>query len=308
MTSQIDPNSIDNQYPVAGQDNSTQGFRDNFSFTRINFQAAKDEITDLQNKVLLKSALAGETLDNNLNGALLYGARIQNFSATQLNLGSRSGSLTINYAAGHYQILSINSSVSLNFTGFPGNNLAWIILRVEANAGETLTLPSAVGAGGSAQSRQGIQNLNGQVITFAELGTYEFEFRTTDNGATIYITDLSRSKNRFTSPIFLANPDELEPYGGNVSLTTTASYFVTETPDGSTITNTATLLLGAEGQIKVLAAKDVTADDMTITVTNAGWKSSGTGTITFDDRGQACTLQYINNKWYCIGNNGATFA
>ena len=91
-------------------------------------------------------------------------------------------------------------------------------------------------------------------------------------------------------------------------MTTTASYFVTETPDGSTITNTATLLLGAEGQIKVLAAKDVTADDMTITVTNAGWKSSGTGTITFDDRGQACTLQYINNKWYCIGNNGATFA
>jgi hypothetical protein len=308
MTSQIDPNSIDTQYPVAGQDNSTQGFRDNFSFTRINFQAAKEEITDLQNKVLLKSALAGETLDNNLNGALLYGARIQNFSATQINLGSVSGALTINYAAGHYQIFSINSSVSLNFTGFPGNNLAWIILRVEASAGETLTLPSAVGAGGSAQSRQGIQGINGQVITFAESGTYEFEFRTTDNGATIYITDLSRSKNRFTSPIFLANPDELEPYGGNVSLTTTASYFVTETPDGSTITNTATLPAGAEGQIKVLAAKDVTADDMTITVTNAGWKSSGTGTITFDNRGQACTLQYINNKWYCIGNNGAAFA
>jgi len=308
MTSQIDPNSIDNQYPVAGQDNSTQGFRDNFSFTRINFQAAKDEITDLQNKVLLKSALTGDILDNNLNGALLYGARIQNFSATQINLGSVSGSLTINYAAGHYQIFSINSSVSLNFTGFPGNNLAWIILRVEANAGETLTLPSAVGAGGSAQSRQGIQNLNGQVITFAESGTYEFEFRTTDNGATIYITDLSRSKNRFTSPIFLANPDELEPYGGNVSLTTTASYFVTETPDGSTITNTATLPAGAEGQIKVLAAKDVTADDMTITVTNAGWKSSGTGTITFDNRGQACTLQYFNSKWYCTGNNGCTFA
>jgi hypothetical protein len=308
MTSQIDPNSIDNEYPVAGQDNSTQGFRDNFSFIKINFQEAKNEITDLQNKVLLKSALTGEVLDNNLNGALLYGGRVQNFSATQLNLGSVSGSLIVNYAAGHYQIISINGSVSLSFAGFPGNNLAWIILRVEAAAGETLTLPAAVGAGGSAKSLQGIQGVSGQTITFAENGSYEFEFRTADNGATIYITDLTRSKNRFSSPIFLNNPEFLEPYGGNVSLVTTTSYFVTEIPDGSTITNTATLQSGLAGQIKVFAAEDVTDGDMTITVNNAGWQSSGTGTITFTGRGQACTLQYINNKWYCIGNNGATFA
>jgi len=56
--------------------------------------------------------------------------------------------------------------------------------------------------------------------------------------------------------------------------------------------------------------------DMVITVTNAGWKTSGTGTITFNDIGDACTLQYINSnvaniaqsKWFCIGNNGCTFA
>jgi hypothetical protein len=47
---------------------------------------------------------------------------------------------------------------------------------------------------------------------------------------------------------------------------------------------------------------------MVITVTNAGWKSSGTGTITFSTIGAACTLMYINSKWFCIGNNGASFA
>jgi hypothetical protein len=31
------------------------------------------------------------------------------------------------------------------------------------------------------------------------------------------------------------------------------------------------------------------------------------GTITFTAQGNACTLQYINNRWFCIGNNGATF-
>jgi hypothetical protein len=48
--------------------------------------------------------------------------------------------------------------------------------------------------------------------------------------------------------------------------------------------------------------------NMVITVSNAGWKSSGTGTITFDDIGDACTLMYINAKWFAIGNNGAVFA
>ena len=302
MTSQIDPNTIDNEYPVAGQDNSTQGFRDNFSFIKVNFTAAKDEITDLQNKVLLKSALTGESLDNNLNGALLYGAKIQNFYATQLNLGSVSGAVSINYAAGHYQILEINTSATVSFTNFPGNNLAWIVLRVEAGAGDTLTLPSAVGAAGSAQSLQGMQGLSGQTITFSESGSYEFEFRTVDNGATIYITDLTRSKARLASPLFLVGTQDVADAAA-INLTTPVSYFGT---GGSG--ETATLAAGTNGQIKVLAMSADGGGDMVITVANAGWKTSGTGTITFDDIGDACTLQYFNSKWYCVGNNGCTFA
>ena len=64
MTSQINPNDIDGTYPVAGQDNDSQGFRTNFTNTVTNFQYAADEITDLQGKVLLKSALTGTTLNN----------------------------------------------------------------------------------------------------------------------------------------------------------------------------------------------------------------------------------------------------
>jgi hypothetical protein len=45
---------------------------------------------------------------------------------------------------------------------------------------------------------------------------------------------------------------------------------------------------------------------MVITVANPGW--GGAGTITFNATGEACTLQYVNAKWFCIGNNGATFA
>ena len=62
MTSQINPNDIDGAYPVAGQDNDSQGFRDNFTNTSTNFQYAADEITDLQNNAVLKAALTGTTL------------------------------------------------------------------------------------------------------------------------------------------------------------------------------------------------------------------------------------------------------
>jgi hypothetical protein len=84
-------------------------------------------------------------------------------------------------------------------------------------------------------------------------------------------------------------------------LLVTASYFTTVAAE------TATLAVGTPGQIKTFM---MLADggDMVITVTNAGWKTSGTGTMTFSAIGQACTLQYVNSRWFCIGNNGATFA
>lgn len=103
-----------------------------------------------------------------------------------------------------------------------------------------------------------------------------------------------------TGQLLLSGSENLSS-GNAASLLVTASYFSTS---GA---STATLAAGTTGQIKTFM---MVADggDMVITVTNAGWKSSGTGTITFNDIGDGCTLQYINSKWYCIGQNGVTFA
>ena len=111
MSSNINPNNIDGTYPVAGQDNNSQGFRDNFTNIKTNFQYAEDEINDLQSKVVLKSALTGQTLDNDMLGSLLSNAQIQDFSATRVALGTLSGSVTINYAAGHYQTVTTSGSI-----------------------------------------------------------------------------------------------------------------------------------------------------------------------------------------------------
>ena len=52
MASSIVPGNIDGTFPIAGQDNSSQGFRDNFTATKNNFTTAKSEIEALQTSII----------------------------------------------------------------------------------------------------------------------------------------------------------------------------------------------------------------------------------------------------------------
>lgn len=292
MTSNINPNNIDGTYPVAGQDNNSQGFRDNFTNTKTNFQYAADEISDLQSNAILKSALAGTTLDNDMLGSLVYNGVVADFGLTRVALGTVSGSQTINYASGHFHTLTTNGSVSLGFSNFPAAGTAGIVfVQVSiSSTSHTLTFPSAVSV-----NAQGIQGLNTStnVMTFAATGTYLFQFITSDGGTTITVVEANKEIAPFN------NSSEDLASGGAANLALTTSYFSTAAAE------TATLAAGVAGQIKTFAMY-ADSGDMVITVTNPGW--GGAGTITFSAVGQACTLQYINSKWFCIGNNGAAFA
>ena len=293
MTSAINPNNINGAYPVAGQDNNSQGFRDNFTNTKTNFEYAASEITDLQNKAVLKSSLTGTTLNNDMGGSLLSNAQLQDMSATVVALQSVTGSQVIDYAAGPYYTLTTTGSVTLSFSNFPtAGTLGCCRVRITvASTAHTVTLPAAVTIGTA-----NLQGYASNIITFNQTGTYEFEFETVDAGATISVFDLNRNRD----PIYLPSSEDLAASAA-ASITKTTSYFTTAAPE------TATLAAGYTGQVKVFAMYG-DGGDMVITVTNAGWKSSGTGTITFTAIGQACTLMYINAKWFCIGNNAATFA
>jgi len=294
MTSNINPNNIDGNYPVAGQDNNSQGFRDNFTNTQTNFEFAANEITDLQNKAVLKAALTGTTLNNDMGGSILSNAQLQDMSESVVALGTVSGTTIVNYALGSYQTLTTNGAVTLSFTNFPAAGAAAsVTVQVTvANIIHTLVLPAAVTVNG-----QGIQgyNTSTRTITFAATGVYSFTFVTSNGGSTITVNEINKQIQPFN------NSCENLAASGAANLAVTTSYFSTVAP------STATLAAGANGQIKTFAMF-ADSGDMVITVTNAGWKTSGTGTITFDTIGDACTLQYINSKWFCIGNNGTTFA
>jgi hypothetical protein len=294
MTSQINPNNIDGAYPVAGQDNNSQGFRDNFTNTSTNFQYAANEITDLQNKAVLKAALTGTTLNNNMNGSILSNFQGQNISGTVVALGTLSGDVGINYAAGSYQTVTTSGSISLAFTNFtPAGTQDTVAVQVTVtNVSHFLTFPSAVSV-----NTLGIQGFDttSNTIEFAATGVYTFVFTTSNSGTTITVTEANQALQPFN------NSQEDLASASPISLATTVSYFSTA---GS---ETATLADGVEGQIKTLICTSYVGN-MVVTVATAGWKTSGSGTITFGADGRACTLQYVQGAWYCIGNNAAVFA
>jgi len=302
MTSAINPNNINGAYPVAGQDNNSQGFRDNFTNTSTNFTFAADEISDLQSKAVLKEALTGTVLDNDMLGSPLSNALLSNMSENVVVLNTVSGTTVINYALASYQTLTTNGAVSLSFTNFPAAGAAAsVVVQVTvASIIHTLILPAAVSV-----NNTGIQGLSTSTntITFAATGVYSFEFSTSNGGSTITVREVNKRLQPFN------NSSENLADTANVNAAVTTSFFST------VASTTAQLLAGVPGQIKTLAMY-ADSGNMVITVTNAGWKSTGTGNITFSNIGEACTLQYINSnvaniaasKWFCIGNNGAIFS
>jgi hypothetical protein len=298
MTSQINPesNNYDAAYPVAGQDNNTIGFRQNFASIQQNFQYAKDEITALQSNTVL----TGANVLNDLNGAVLYDAKLQNQSYADISLGNAANVTNINYAVAAYQTLTPTANTTISFSGLPANAAAVLTLSITANAASNIATPYTVTIANASTSTSGVIGLSGNTLSFprtnsTNAGTHTYQLLTTTGGSSFTITPLSTP----TQPLNATSEDVAN--AANVSLGVSDSYFSTAAAE------TATLPAGVNGQVKVLAML-ARVGNMVITVTNAGWKTSGTGTITFDAIGEACTLKYINNKWFCIGNNGCTFA
>lgn len=189
MTSQINPNNIDGNYPVAGVPNNTQGFRDNFTNIKTNFSYAEGEIDDLQSKVLLKSALVGTTLNNNMNDNTITAVKLNDASYSYLQLTATAGSIDVDYSAAAFQQINTTGSVSISFSNLPASGTAGTVhISINiTNIAHTLTLPAAVSVDTAV-----IQGYSSNTITFGATGTYRFAFSTVDDGTTIAVSDLSR--------------------------------------------------------------------------------------------------------------------
>ncbi len=184
MASKIVPGNIDGTFPKAGQDNSSQGFRDNFAAINTNFTEAKSEIEALQTDKASLNA-SSDFADNEVTRA-----KFKDTSQTIYAHGTAGGSIALNHANGHYQTITLNASATLSFTNWPATgNLGRIILDVTCtNVAHTITIPSAVLVADNVTGGDG----SSDTITLPDTKRFLYEFLTPDAGTTILMNQIGK--------------------------------------------------------------------------------------------------------------------
>ncbi len=211
MASSINPSNIDGAYPVAGQDNDSQGFRDNFTNIKTNFTTAKSEIEALQ------TTSVSLTAENNFNFTGIISKAVMKNNADSLNaLGTVGGALILDVSLGIIHTATLNAASSLSFTNWPssgkGGRIRFIVTITDV--AHTLTLPAAVTLGTGTVA--GISSL---VITFPATGQYIYDFSTIDGGAVILIEDITQSDNTLGNFSFIDNQISSTNTNGDIIFT-----------------------------------------------------------------------------------------
>ena len=233
--STINTTGININYPVPGINNNSQGFRDNFAAIKTNVDSAGLEITDLQQKVVVKTALNGSAIDNNMNDTLISNALTKSFRATTYNLGNDlNGTITIDVSKGDVQYGAITDDVTLNFTGWAVEGLQ---SRVElqltiSNALAVVTFSGQVSVSDclGATTLESFANVNGSTTVTIPYGVCQLDYRLSslDCGTTILIEPINRPRKSTELRIRTPIPNG---YPGDVPGTICA-----ELPNATTVT------------------------------------------------------------------------
>ena len=123
MTSQIIFNSINENFPVPGQDNDTQVFRDNFGVIKTSLGDAQQEISDLQDFTAKLTNTDGTTVINDfalstVSNAILTTTREEKWDYGDVTVNDT----TVSFENGHYQILKVvGTNLNIVFADFPAD-------------------------------------------------------------------------------------------------------------------------------------------------------------------------------------------
>lgn len=143
MASNINYLSIDQDFPVPGVDNETQGFRDNFSIIRNSLSAAKTEIEALQTNT------AKTNSSNNFSGNDIIDA---NFIAATQEYFTPGSTVILNsdisFENGHYQNIQVGAAVTLSLKDWPASG-RYASIRIALYGDGTGRLVTFAQAGGT---------------------------------------------------------------------------------------------------------------------------------------------------------------
>ena len=188
MASNIVSGTIDGEYPVAGVDNDSQGFRDNFTIIKDNFAAAESEITDLQDNAARKDA------DNNFAGNKIISAELDQVTEAFTAVGTVNTNQNLSFLNGHYQSILAEDAFTLTLADWPESGV-YARMSVEIELADGVSGPIAVqfvGEGNAVFKNDGAAGWTATSSTSLTIQTNStddptiVEFWTTNGGDTVY--------------------------------------------------------------------------------------------------------------------------
>jgi hypothetical protein len=200
--SAINTNGIDVNYPIPGQNNSSQGFRDNFASIKTNLNTAGDEISDLQNKVVVKSALDNTVINNDMGNTLISNCATRSFRATTYNLGNAlSGTVAVDVSLGDVQYGTVAGNVQFTFGNWaPYGTQSNVELQLAvSNSSAVVSWPAEVVSSNNNFGLTTLENYGGSAGSgniSVPYGVTQLNYRlsSTDCGNTIIIEPINRPR------------------------------------------------------------------------------------------------------------------
>lgn len=108
-------NQIDATYPKSGENNSSQGFRDNFGYIKESLEYVDTAIDDINSLAVKLNKTNTFTTEG-----ILSNVKLQNISeAVLVGDATVTSNITIDYTDGSYQSLILGGDVEITLTGFP---------------------------------------------------------------------------------------------------------------------------------------------------------------------------------------------
>ncbi len=248
--SAINTSGINANYPVAGVNNSTQGFRDNFASIKNNLNSAGSEITDLQDKAIVKAALSGATLNNNMENTLISNALVKGFRSTFIELGplvlASAGTATIDTSKADVIRGTVTGDITLAFSNWGSRAPAGtrgqieLILNIDTSSVEnpTISLPDGL-FDASIDTIENYDADNNWITAPYGVTQLTYIISTLDCGTTLSIAPANRNRRATQLEFSSTIPAIANSYGrpgdtpGQVIFDSSYIYFCTDTYTGS---------------------------------------------------------------------------
>lgn len=262
--SNINTSSINAAYPSPGINNSSQGFRDNFAAIKNNLDAAGTELTDLQNKAIVKSSLDGITINNDMANTLISNALVKGFRSLTTNLGSGlEGNVKIDVSSADVQSGTVVGDTTLSFVKWPPNGTSGSVELQFTLSTPTarIIFPSNVKSETLAQVENA--NVTSRSVTAANgVSQLNFVLSTVDCGDTLSIQQVNRPQRStqltVRTPSAVGFPGDTK---GTVCIDSGALYICTANYDGSSDSKTASNTYASDNKIKLADLNTVDAND-----------------------------------------------